>query len=115
MNHPDDAFQAADAKEIDILIDGGANGLRARVRGRCLMSLDPVLIAYTVTRSRDGKRTYWRRIGCAVPHETGSGLTVLLDAIPLTDRIVLLEPDVHDEKRLLERLRSLSTDSFVRK
>jgi hypothetical protein len=69
------------------------------------MSFDPVLIAYSVKRSRDGKRTYWRRIGCAIPHETGNGLTVQLDVLPRDGRVVLLEPDDQDEKRLQERLR----------
>jgi len=69
------------------------------------MSFDPVLIAYSVKRSRDGKRTYWRRIGCAIPHETRNGLTVQLDVLPRDGRIVLLEPDDQDEKRLQERLR----------
>ena len=68
------------------------------------MSFDPVLIAYSVKRSRDGKRTYWRQIGCAFPHETGNGLTVQLDVLPRDGRIVLLEPDDQDEKRLQERL-----------
>lgn len=68
------------------------------------MSLDPVLIAYGVKRSPDGKRTYWRRIGCAIPHESGNGLTVQLDALPRDGRIVLLELDDQDERRLQKRL-----------
>jgi len=56
------------------------------------MSADPVLIAYSVTRRRGGKNG-GKRIGAAYPHETGAGLTIVLDALPLDNRIVLLEPD----------------------
>lgn len=57
---------------------------------------DPVLIAYTAKRSKSGKRTYWTRIGAAYPHEAGAGLTVVLDAMPLDNRIFLIEPDAGD-------------------
>lgn len=59
------------------------------------MANDPVLIAYSVTRRRDGK-SGWKRIGAAYPNEAGAGLTVILDAIPRDGRIVLLEPDAPD-------------------
>lgn len=64
------------------------------------MSFDPVLIAYGVRRSLDGKRTVWRRIGEAIPHAEGAGLTVLLDVLPLDGRIILLERDADDDARL---------------
>ena len=72
------------------------------------MPLDPVLIAYGVRRSVDGKRTVWRRIGEAVPHENGAGLTVLLDAMPLDGRIILLERDADDDARLDGETRRLA-------
>lgn len=53
---------------------------------------DPVLIAYTVKPRKDGAGSHWTKIGAAYPHETGAGLTVLLDALPFDNRIVLLEP-----------------------
>ncbi len=65
------------------------------------MSNDPVLIAYGVKRSRTAKRNIWKRIGCAYPHDTGAGLTVLLDVLPLDGRIILLEPDTADDRRLI--------------
>ena len=34
------------------------------------MSYDPVLIAYGVKKSRDGKRNFWKRIGEAIPLST---------------------------------------------
>jgi hypothetical protein len=56
------------------------------------MTNDPVLIAYTVKRRSNGKSS-WKRIGAAYPHDTGAGLTVVLEAMPIGGRIVLLEPD----------------------
>ena len=67
------------------------------------MATDPVLIAYTAKRTKTGKRVVWTRIGQAYPHETGAGLTVVLDAMPLDGRIVLLELDDADDERLLDR------------
>jgi len=51
----------------------------------------PTLIAYSV-KPREGKQDFFRRIGAAFLHEKGQGLTIHLDALPLGDRIVLLEP-----------------------
>ena len=65
------------------------------------MTNDPVLIAYSAKRSRDGKRMIWKRIGAAYPHASGAGLTVSLDVIPFDGRIILLEPDADDDRRLL--------------
>lgn len=56
------------------------------------MPHDPVLIAYTVKPRKDGSGAHWTKIGGAYPHETGAGLTVVLDAMPFDNRIVLLEP-----------------------
>lgn len=59
-----------------------------------MMATDPVLIAYTVKRRKNGAAT-WKRIGAAYPHEAGAGLTIVLDVLPLDNRIVLLEPDAN--------------------
>jgi hypothetical protein len=64
------------------------------------MTIDPVLIAYAVKRSASGKHSSWTRIGSAYPHETGAGLTVILDAIPPDGRVILLERDQADDERL---------------
>jgi hypothetical protein len=64
------------------------------------MSNDPVLIAYAVHRDKSGK-CHWTRIGRAFPHDAGAGLTVLLDSMPLDGRIVLLELDEDDDRRLM--------------
>jgi hypothetical protein len=65
------------------------------------MTNDPVLIAYAVKRGGRGKKPIWTRIGQAYPHETGAGLTVVLDAIPPDGRVVLLERDETDDDRIL--------------
>ena len=64
------------------------------------MASDPVLIAYGVRRGGTGKRDYWNRIGCAYPHERGAGLTVVLNVLPLDGRIILLELNEDDDRRL---------------
>ena len=64
------------------------------------MSSDPVLIAYGVKRRSTSKRTHWRRIGAAYPHDSGAGLNVILDLLPLDGRIVLLELGADDDRRL---------------
>ncbi len=74
------------------------------------MTNDPVLIAYTARRGRNG-RVYYDRIGRAYPHNTGEGLTVILDALPVKRsnpegmHIVLLELDESDDRRLLAEAR----------
>ena len=64
------------------------------------MSSDPVLIAYGVKRNSTTKRVHWKRIGEAYPHESGAGLTVVLNVLPRDGRIILLEPVADDDKRL---------------
>jgi len=64
------------------------------------MTNDPVLIAYHARRTKSG-RAAWTRIGRAYPHETGAGLTVILDFFPRDGRIILLELDDDDDERLL--------------
>jgi hypothetical protein len=61
---------------------------------------DPVLIAYAVRRAGKTNKPVWTRIGCAYPHDTGAGLTVVLDAMPVDGRIVLLERGDDDDKRI---------------
>lgn len=51
----------------------------------------PAFIAYSV-KEREGKQAIWRRIGAVFAHNKGVGFNVELDALPLGDRIVLLEP-----------------------
>ena len=64
------------------------------------MSSDPVLIAYGVKRATKLNKNIWQRIGEAYPHTEGAGLTVILGAVPRDGRIVLLERDDADDRRL---------------
>ncbi|MGO9547343.1 MAG: hypothetical protein ACLPPF_21435 [Rhodomicrobium sp.] len=79
------------------------------------MSCDPVLIAYGVTKSKDGKRNFWKRIGEAYPHRDGAGLTVQLNVLPLDGRIILLERDAADDRRLEAEAKRFATQSKARK
>jgi len=56
------------------------------------MSKKPTLIAYSVRERGRGQNGIWTRIGAAWPHSTGIGLNIQLEALPLGDRIVLIEP-----------------------
>lgn len=67
------------------------------------MTADPVLIAYTVRRSSRTRKAHWARIGYAYAHDTGAGLTVVLDSVPLDGIIVLLERDAEDDLRLAKQ------------
>ena len=60
------------------------------------MANDPVLFAFSVKRLKSG-RSVWTEIVAAFPHETGAGLTLVLDALPIDNRIILVEPG--DEER----------------
>lgn len=79
------------------------------------MSSDPVLIAYGVKKSKDGKRNFWKRIGEAYPHRDGAGLTVQLNVLPLDGRIILLERDAADDRRLEAEAKRLAAQSRVPK
>jgi hypothetical protein len=69
---------------------------------------DPVLIAYGAKTGQGRKRTYWQRIGAAYPHDTGAGLTVVLDVIPRDGRIILLELGPDDDEGLLAEAQRLA-------
>ena len=75
------------------------------------MANDPVLIAYGAATRGKGKRRWWQRIGCAYPHDSGQGLTVVLDLMPVDGRIVLLERDAADDERILRHARDRNKHS----
>lgn len=64
---------------------------------------DPVLIAVTGKKRKNGKMT-WTRIGRAYPHDKGSGLTLVLDAKPTSSRIYLRELDERDWDRITDEI-----------
>ena len=63
------------------------------------MASDPVMLAWTVKRWRNGRKV-WTRIGSVYPHEQGSGLTVALEVAPLDGRIYLFELNEKDDRRM---------------
>lgn len=71
------------------------------------MANDPVLFAYGAATSKSGRK-FWQRVGQAFPHDEGSGLTLILDVVPFDGKIVLLEPDEVDDRRILKRARQLA-------
>ena len=62
------------------------------------MNQQPSMIAYTVKERGDGQKAVWKRIGAAWPHDSGTGLMLQLDTLPLDGRIVLTAPK--DEDRI---------------
>jgi hypothetical protein len=48
----------------------------------------PDFAAYVV-RDRDNKKSSWRELGVAFAHKDGKGFDLLLDAFPVSGRIVL--------------------------
>jgi hypothetical protein len=51
----------------------------------------PNYIAYQV-QSREGKKSFWRRIGGAWMHADGNGFNVQLEVLPIDGRITLRVP-----------------------
>ena len=53
----------------------------------------PSFYAYSVKEAaKEGEKAHWTKIGALFPHEDGEGGTLLLDALPTGDRIVLRTP-----------------------
>jgi len=48
----------------------------------------PSHVAYQV-RDREGKKSYWTRIGSAWAHADGKGFNIQLETVPLDGRITL--------------------------
>jgi hypothetical protein len=48
----------------------------------------PSHIAYQV-RDREGKKSFWTRIGSAWAHSDGKGFNIQIEAVPLDGRITL--------------------------
>ncbi len=48
----------------------------------------PSHVAYQV-RDREGKKSFWTRIGAAWQHADGKGFNIQIEAVPLDGRITL--------------------------
>lgn len=57
----------------------------------------PTYLAYSAVPQGDGGKSRWREIGAAFTGQKRT-LTVLLDAVPLSGKIVLLPPEVATEE-----------------
>lgn len=57
------------------------------------MAKKPTYLAYSAVERGDSGKSRWREIGAAFSGQKGT-LTVLLDAVPLSGKIVLLPPDM---------------------
>jgi len=60
----------------------------------------PDLLAYSVRNfgTGDNERSTWRQIGVAWFHQDKQGFDVVLDALPVSGRVVLRAPKEKDEK-----------------
>lgn len=52
----------------------------------------PSLIAYTVKNRGKTQKAIWTRIGAAWPHNSGTGFSIELEALPVDGRLVLIPP-----------------------
>lgn len=57
----------------------------------------PAYVAYTVTKQNDSDKDRFTQIGVAFDHQKGDGLTILLNALPMGDKIVLCTPKSDDQ------------------
>lgn len=48
----------------------------------------PSHVAYQV-RDREGRKSFWTRIGSAWPHADGKGFNIQIETVPLDGRITL--------------------------
>jgi len=83
------------------------------------MSADPVLIAFTVRRNPKSGRKIWTKVGHVYPHDKGSGLTLVLEVLPIPakfdGRIVMLEPNERDFKRIDDERFGPKSDAHAKK
>ncbi len=51
-------------------------------------SKSPTHVAYQV-RNREGKKSFWTRIGSAWAHADGNGFNIQIEALPLDGKVTL--------------------------
>ncbi len=64
----------------------------------------PTHHAYSVNR-REGQGDFWVKIGLVFPHQDGDGFDLVLQALPLSGKIVcrgIVDPDDIEEGRQIE-------------
>lgn len=52
----------------------------------------PTHYVYHVSRKENGEKGHWTRIGAAWPHKDGDGLTIRVEAIPMSGELVVRTP-----------------------
>jgi hypothetical protein len=58
----------------------------------------PTYQAYTVVK-REGQDDFWLNIGAAFMHQDGEGFNIVLQALPITGKIVLRPPKAQTEQQ----------------
>ena len=67
------------------------------------MSTDrPALTAYVVTK-REGEDDFWTAIGAAFPHRDGDGYNLILNALPVGNKVVLRPPKETSDQTTRDR------------
>lgn len=61
-----------------------------------MSSAQPKYRAYTIVK-REGQDDFWLPIGAAFAHQSGDGLNVILQALPIDGKIVLRPPKGDDK------------------
>ncbi len=57
----------------------------------------PALVAYAVEDAREGRKAYWTKIGRLFPQKDGKGYDLLLNALPINNRIVIRQEQPREE------------------
>jgi len=65
-----------------------------------MINAKPHYIAYSVSNGSEEKAR-WTRIGAAFAHKDAAGFDIVLDALPVTGRIVLREPKENTENKAI--------------
>jgi len=79
------------AKLTFLLIASGNYEAPPRKEGPKMTETKRPDYAAFVVRDREDKKANWREIGVAFNHKDGKGLDILLDATPVSGRLVLRE------------------------
>ncbi len=61
------------------------------------ISKKPSYIAYQISKSKDGEKTFWTKIGVGFLHKDAGGLNVILDCLPADGRVTLRARPRSDE------------------
>lgn len=61
------------------------------------------MAVYTVREgAKEGDKEFWLQIGAAFPHTKGDGFNILLNALPLGEKLVVRAPKVDEAEPATE-------------